>query len=157
MFSSTSFHATKRPRSSTGIPSISAITIIGSGTAKSAATSISPRLITRSSNCRDSSRIRGSRFATERGVNPFEINARSFVCRGGSVKIVQSPLHPGIVEDHPNPRLRLAEQRRNAADLLVQRVRISADVVGEEGVHRRSNAPGAVPYVRGGGGGNTAK
>src|SRR5438128_1055227 len=51
-----------------GIPIISAITIMGSGTEKPAAKSASPRSISRSSSSRDSSRMRGSRSATTRGV-----------------------------------------------------------------------------------------
>jgi hypothetical protein len=34
--------------------------------------------------------MRGSRFATDGGVNAWEMRARSFVWRGGSTKISQS-------------------------------------------------------------------
>jgi hypothetical protein len=74
-----------RDHSSTGSPSISAITIIGSGTAKSAAMSIVPRA---------SSRMRGSSAATERGVNALPMSARSLVWRGGSMNSSHSKRTP---------------------------------------------------------------
>jgi hypothetical protein len=73
-----------RGQSSAGMPIISEITIIGSGTAKSAARSISPRAATASISRRDSAATRGSSPATIRGVNPREISARWRLCRGGS-------------------------------------------------------------------------
>ena len=43
---------------------------------------------------RDSSRIRGSRLATTRGVKARDRSARSFVCRGGSWKMSQRRVCP---------------------------------------------------------------
>ncbi|KFA86748.1 hypothetical protein [Archangium violaceum] len=76
----------KRGWSARGTPSISAITLRGSGTEKSSASSISPRERVRSNNSWDSARMRGSRLATARGVKARMMRARSFVWRGGSMK-----------------------------------------------------------------------
>jgi hypothetical protein len=80
-----------RGQSAAGTPSNSAITRIGSGTAKSLARSISPRSITSSRSWRDRSRMRGSKLATTRGVNALVMRALSFVWRGGSKKRNHSP------------------------------------------------------------------
>ena len=72
-------------RSSRGTANISLMTSIGRRPAKSLMASQSPAPTRRSRCSIVSSRIRGSRAETRRGVNVLEISERNVVCSGGSI------------------------------------------------------------------------
>jgi hypothetical protein len=69
-------HARKLLWSSTGMPRTSAMTVIGSGNAKSSTSSIRPRSATRSTSPSAISRMRGRSCSTNRGVNAVVTSRR---------------------------------------------------------------------------------
>jgi hypothetical protein len=101
--------------------------------------------------------MRGSRFATTRGVKALEIRARSFVWRGGveedeplprvalarrvrqvgaeGVMLHQHPVDALEVEDHPQIESRQVEYGRAAPHLVVRGVGAAAHLVGEKVYH----------------------
>lgn len=73
-----------RGRSCSGMPMMSPITVIGSGSATSSIQSPLPRRI-RSSIMRDArARMPSSSLAIARGVNALEMSLRCLFCSGGS-------------------------------------------------------------------------
>ena len=88
---SSSDHAFIGSRPSGGTPSISAMTITGSGYAKSPITSMVPRSITAASSASTIASIRGRRRSTARDANAVLMNPRSRVWVGGSLKTTQRP------------------------------------------------------------------
>ena len=87
-------HRLKVAYSSGSTPSISAITITGSGLARSRITSKSRRSLTLSRSMLVSSRMRGSISRIRRGVKSRLTSLRSRVCTGGSENsIVVAPLN----------------------------------------------------------------
>lgn len=110
--STASLHAWNRGRSSSGMPSISAMTIIGSGAARSAATSIRSPAVATSTSPVASAWMRDSMAAIARGVNARWTSARSFECRGGSWKMSQSSgCPPGGAAREPNVSCSVSTRR----------------------------------------------